>query len=60
MMVTGVLLIEGSLIVSNTALTFSHRECGVCAINVNGEIDHRDVFFSDRQRASGARTCPRV
>ena len=28
-------------------------ECGVCAIDVvgvDGEIDHRDVFFSDHQK----------
>jgi vanillate O-demethylase ferredoxin subunit len=38
-------------------------ECGVCAIDVasvDGEIDHRDVFFSDRQKRSNARICPCV
>lgn len=38
-------------------------ECGVCAINVlaiDGEIDHRDVFFSDHQKQSNARICPCV
>jgi ferredoxin-NADP reductase len=38
-------------------------ECGVCAIDVlavDGEIDHRDVFFSDHQKHSNARICPCV
>jgi ferredoxin-NADP reductase len=38
-------------------------ECGVCAIDVvgvEGEIDHRDVFFSDSQKKSNARICPCV
>jgi vanillate monooxygenase ferredoxin subunit len=38
-------------------------ECGVCAIDVvgvEGEIDHRDVFFSDHQKSSNARICPCV
>ncbi len=38
-------------------------ECGVCAIDVvgvEGEIDHRDVFFSDHQKQSNARICPCV
>jgi ferredoxin len=35
-------------------------ECGLCALDVlsaEGRIDHRDVFFSDRQRAEGRRIC---
>jgi ferredoxin-NADP reductase len=38
-------------------------ECGVCAIDVvgvEGEIDHRDVFFSDHQKSSNAKICPCV
>jgi vanillate O-demethylase ferredoxin subunit len=38
-------------------------ECGVCAIDVvgiDGEIDHRDVFFSDHQKRSNAKICPCV
>jgi ferredoxin-NADP reductase len=38
-------------------------ECGVCAIDVlavDGEIDHRDVFFSDHQKQANARICPCV
>ena len=38
-------------------------ECGVCAIDVagfDGEIDHRDVFFSDDQKQSNAKICPCV
>jgi ferredoxin-NADP reductase len=38
-------------------------ECGVCAIDVvgvEGEIDHRDVFFSDHQKKSNAKICPCV
>lgn len=38
-------------------------ECGVCAIDVlavDGEIDHRDVFFSDHQKSGNARICPCV
>jgi ferredoxin-NADP reductase len=38
-------------------------ECGVCAIDVvsvEGEIDHRDVFFSDHQKQSNAKICPCV
>jgi ferredoxin len=32
-------------------------ECGVCAIDVvavDGQIDHRDVFFSDHQKSANA------
>lgn len=32
-----------------------HGECGLCSVEVircSGEIDHRDVFYSDEQRAS--------
>jgi ferredoxin-NADP reductase len=35
-------------------------ECGLCAmdvISVNGEIDHRDVFLSDEEKASNKRIC---
>ena len=35
-------------------------ECGVCAldvVDVDGEIDHRDVFFSDHQRREGRKIC---
>jgi vanillate O-demethylase ferredoxin subunit len=35
-------------------------ECGVCAINVvgvEGSVDHRDVFFSERQKMESAKIC---
>lgn len=35
-------------------------ECGVCAIDVvdvDGEIDHRDVFFSDHQKQENRKIC---
>ena len=35
-------------------------ECGVCAIEVvavEGEIDHRDVFFSDHQKQENRKIC---
>ena len=38
-------------------------ECGVCAIDVvgiEGEIDHRDVFFSDHQKRESRKICPCV
>lgn len=38
-------------------------ECGVCAIDVvavDGEIDHRDVFFSDAQKRDNRKICPCV
>jgi dimethylamine monooxygenase subunit B len=38
-------------------------ECGVCAIDVvgiDGEIDHRDVFFSDHQKRESRKICPCV
>jgi vanillate O-demethylase ferredoxin subunit len=38
-------------------------ECGVCAIDVtaiDGEIDHRDVFFSDEQKHGNQKICPCV
>jgi dimethylamine monooxygenase subunit B len=38
-------------------------ECGVCAIDVvalEGEIDHRDVFFSAHQRKENRKMCPCV
>lgn len=34
-------------------------ECGVCAIdlvNIDGELDHRDVFFSEQQKRANARS----
>jgi vanillate O-demethylase ferredoxin subunit len=38
-------------------------ECGVCAIDVagiDGEIDHRDVFFSADQKHESGKICPCV
>lgn len=38
-------------------------ECGVCAVDViavEGEIDHRDVFFSDAQKHDNRKICPCV
>ncbi|WP_028347045.1 PDR/VanB family oxidoreductase [Bradyrhizobium murdochi] len=38
-------------------------ECGVCALDVvavEGEIDHRDVFFSDQQKQDNRKICPCV
>ena len=38
-------------------------ECGVCAIDVvgiDGEIDHRDVFFSEHQKRESRKICPCV
>ena len=38
-------------------------ECGVCAIDVvaiDGEIDHRDVFFSEQQKKDNRKICPCV
>lgn len=38
-------------------------ECGVCAVDVvalDGRLDHRDVFLSERQRAEGRKICPCV
>ncbi len=38
-------------------------ECGVCAIDVidiEGEIDHRDVFFSAHQKRENQKLCPCV
>jgi len=35
-------------------------ECGVCAVDVldiDGEIDHRDVFFSDEQKHENRKLC---
>ena len=35
-------------------------ECGVCAIDVvsvDGQIDHRDVFFSDHQKTANGKIC---
>ena len=45
-------------------LSYCRRgECGVCAIDVvgvDGEIDHRDVFFSDHQKRENRKICPCV
>jgi len=38
-------------------------ECGVCAVDVvavDGQIDHRDVFFSDQQKRDNRKICPCV
>ncbi len=38
-------------------------ECGVCAIDVvavDGQIDHRDVFFSDHEKQASGKICPCV
>jgi ferredoxin-NADP reductase len=38
-------------------------ECGVCAVDViavEGELDHRDVFFSDQQKQANRKICPCV
>jgi vanillate O-demethylase ferredoxin subunit len=38
-------------------------ECGVCAIDVvsvDGQIDHRDVFFSNQQKKTNGKICPCV
>jgi vanillate O-demethylase ferredoxin subunit len=35
-------------------------ECGLCAVDVldvEGELDHRDVFLSDEQQAAGTKLC---
>jgi vanillate O-demethylase ferredoxin subunit len=35
-------------------------ECGLCALpilGVDGVVDHRDVFFSDEEKAAGERLC---
>ena len=35
-------------------------ECGLCALpilEVDGEVDHRDVFFSDAEKATNAKLC---
>ncbi|MGQ9367873.1 PDR/VanB family oxidoreductase [Azospirillum sp. ST 5-10] len=35
-------------------------ECGLCAVAIldaDGDVDHRDVFFSDRQKAENTRLC---
>lgn len=35
-------------------------ECGLCAVNIleaEGTVDHRDVFFSDAQKATNAQLC---
>jgi vanillate O-demethylase ferredoxin subunit len=38
-------------------------ECGVCCIDVadiQGEVDHRDVFLSEHQKREGRKICPCV
>jgi vanillate O-demethylase ferredoxin subunit len=38
-------------------------ECGVCALDLvahEGEIDHRDVFFSEHQKRESRKICPCV
>ncbi|MDI1266170.1 MAG: PDR/VanB family oxidoreductase [bacterium] len=38
-------------------------ECGVCAVDIitiDGEIDHRDVFFSNAQKKENRKICPCV
>ena len=35
-------------------------ECGLCALDIiacDGQIDHRDVFFSDEEKAEGHKLC---
>ena len=35
-------------------------ECGLCALpilSVDGVVDHRDVFFSDAEKAAGGKLC---
>ena len=35
-------------------------ECGLCALpilGVEGEVDHRDVFFSEAEKAANAKLC---
>jgi vanillate O-demethylase ferredoxin subunit len=35
-------------------------ECGLCALSiveVEGIVDHRDVFFSDEEKAANAKLC---
>jgi vanillate O-demethylase ferredoxin subunit len=35
-------------------------ECGLCALpilSVDGELDHRDVFFSEAEKAANAKLC---
>ena len=35
-------------------------ECGLCemaVVDVQGRLDHRDVFLSDRQKSEGERVC---
>ena len=35
-------------------------ECGLCALPIlatNGIVDHRDVFFSDEEKAANAKLC---
>jgi ferredoxin len=35
-------------------------ECGLCAVDVleaEGQIDHRDVFLSEEERAEGRKIC---
>jgi vanillate O-demethylase ferredoxin subunit len=37
-----------------------HGECGLCTVDVldySGKLDHRDVFYSDRQKEANNRIC---
>ncbi|BAU96717.1 vanillate O-demethylase oxygenase [Corynebacterium suranareeae] len=47
---------------AGAAMMFDCRkgECGLCQVrilDVDGKVDHRDVFFSDRQKESDAKAC---
>jgi vanillate O-demethylase ferredoxin subunit len=38
-------------------------ECGICearVVQLTGAIDHRDVFYSERQRDANSKVCPCV
>jgi hypothetical protein len=39
---------------------FRRGECGLCALPIlatDGIVDHRDVFFSDEEKAANAKLC---
>jgi len=47
---------------AGVAMIFDCRrgECGLCALEIlqtEGPIDHRDVFFSDEEKAAGTKLC---
>jgi ferredoxin-NADP reductase len=51
-----------ALEVANVGMIFDCRrgECGLCALPilaVDGVVDHRDVFFSDAEKAGNAKLC---